>query len=55
LPQEAWTDPQFRAEVVAMSQWLRRSALFGLKMGLNDAFVIDENESNELIETMPSG
>jgi hypothetical protein len=38
-----------------MSQWLRGSALFGLEMGLNDAFVIDENKSNELIETMPSG
>jgi len=35
----------------SLTQWLHGSALFGLKTGLNDAFVIDENTRNELIET----
>jgi Rad3-related DNA helicase len=35
----------------SLNQWLHGSALFGLKTGLNDAFVIDENTRNELIET----
>ena len=34
----------------SLSEWLQGSALFGLKTGLNDAFVIDKNTRNVLIE-----
>jgi hypothetical protein len=34
----------------SLSEWLQGSALFGLKTGLNDAFVIDKNTRNDLIE-----
>jgi predicted type IV restriction endonuclease len=39
-----------RSESNPLHQWLGGSALFGLKTGLNEAFVIDEEKKNELIK-----